>query len=599
MTTLRLPFREVWAVDFEFTAPDGDRPVPLCMVAKELYSGRIIRFWVDELRAMPSPPFGIGPDVLLVAYYASAELGCFLALGWPMPARILDLCAEFKLVTSGLTIDCGRSLLGAMVQYNLPKIDTIEKESMRVLAMRGGAYTGAERVALLDYCQSDVEALSTLLPAMLAKSHIDLPRALVRGRYMAAAAKIEFVGVPIDVEVLAKLRDNWSSIQDQLIAAVDAEYGVYQGRTFKTHRWAAWLEKHNIPWPRLTSGALDLARDTFRETAKAHPAVAPIADLRHALSELRLNDLAVGSDGRNRCLLSAFGSKTGRNQPSNSKFIFGPSVWLRGLIRPGRGRALAYIDYEQQEFGIGAALSRDHAMMHAYISGDPYLAFAKQAGAVPADATKQSHKAQRELFKTCSLAVQYGMGETSLALKINSSPAQARELLILHRKTYPRYWAWSDAIETHAMLRGWLQATFGWMVHVGPEANPRSLRNFPLQANGAEMLRIACCLATEAGIEVCAPIHDALLIEADITEIDKVVMQCQAFMREASTIVLDGFALRTDAKIVRFPDRYTDPRGSYMWETVMKLLAQATTPCTGATVPLAPMLPPSSLMSCI
>ena len=93
-------------------------------------------------------------------------------------------------------------------------------------------------------------------------------------------------------------------------------------------------------------------------------------------------------DGRNRCLLSAFRSRTGRNQPSNSKFIFGPSVWLRGLIKPPPGYGLAYIDWSQQEFGIAAALSGDPAMMDAYHSGDPYLAFAKQAGAVPAHATK-------------------------------------------------------------------------------------------------------------------------------------------------------------------------------------------------------------------
>ena len=107
------------------------------------------------------------------------------------------------------------------------------------------------------------------------------------------------------------------------------------------------------------------------------------------------------TDNRNRCLLSPFGSRTGRNQPSNSKFIFGPATWLRGLIQPPPGRAVAYVDYEQQEFGIGAVLSGDVAMQHAYQSGDPYLAFAVQAGAVPGDATKVTHQKEREQFKVC------------------------------------------------------------------------------------------------------------------------------------------------------------------------------------------------------
>ena len=79
------------------------------------------------------------------------------------------------------------------------------------------------------------------------------------------------------------------------------------------------------------------------------------------------------------------------------------------MIEPSPGHGLAYVDFEQQEFGIAAALSNDPAMLAAYRSGDPYLEFARQAGVVPSDATKTSHPAERELFKLCALGVQYGM----------------------------------------------------------------------------------------------------------------------------------------------------------------------------------------------
>jgi DNA polymerase-1 len=367
----------------------------------------------------------------------------------------------------------------------------------------------------------------------------------------------------------------------------------------------AWLIEQGIPWPRLASGALDLSDDCFHEMARAYPEqVAPIRELRASLSQLRLESLAVGSDGRNRCLLSAFRSKTGRNQPSNAKCILGPAVWLRGLIRPQPGMALGYVDWEQQEFGIAASLSGDVAMMEAYRSGDPYLTFAKQAGAVPPDGTKETHKAERERFKVLSLAVQYGMGADSLARRLDESPARGRELLRLHRQTYPRYWQWSDAVEMSAMLSGELQAAFGWTVHVGPDANPRSLRNFPLQANGAEMLRIACCLATERGIRVCAPIHDALLVEGSADEIEVLVSAPQEAMHEASECVLPGFRLRADAKIVHWPDRYDDPRGEHMWRTAWELIGERQTPSVHAggtpsvhaAKPPASTLPPSSFL---
>jgi DNA polymerase I len=563
------PFREIWLVDFEFTAPDGCNPRPLCLVAREVGSGRLIRSWLDG-EASLIPPYPTGPDVLFVAYYASAEVGCHLALGWPVPQRILDLCAEFRCLTSDLVVLYGKGLLGALSFFGLDGIAAAEKEGMRQLAMRGGPYSAEERLALLEYCESDVDALARLLPAML--PHLDLPRSLLRGRYMAAAARIERAGVPIDTDTLARLRADWDGMKSALIERVDVSYGVYEDGSFREARFEAYLARTGIPWPRLSSGRLDLGDGTFRQIARAHSAVAPLRELRHSLGQLRLNDLVVGPDGRNRAMLSAFASKTGRNQPSNSRFIFGPARWLRGLILPAPGMAVAYVDYEQQEFGIAAALSRDPAMMAAYRSGDPYLAIAKQAGAVPPDATKKTHSHVRNQFKQCVLAVQYGQGPEGLAQRLGVPVARARELLEMHRRAYPLYWAWSDAVEMHAMLYGSLHTTFGWLIHVGPNANPRSLRNFPMQANGAEMLRLACCLATERGIVVCAPIHDALLVEAPIDQIEEVVARTQQAMEDASELVLDGFRLRSAATIVRYPDRYMDEAGKAMWDMVMSLL---------------------------
>ena len=287
---------------------------------------------------------------------------------------------------------------------------------------------------------------------------------------------------------------------------------------------------------------------------------------------MRLADLAVGRDGRNRTLLSPFRARSGRNQPSNSKFIFGPSVWLRGLIQPPPGHGVAYIDWEQQEFGIAAALSGDANMQAAYHSGDPYLAFAKQAGAAPPDATKATHKAVREQFKACVLAVQYGMQEESLAHRIGQPPIQARRLLGLHRETYRTFWTWSDAAADFAMTRGYLPTVFGWRYPCCCNLNPRMLRNYPCQANGAEMLRLACCLGTERGIEICAPVHDAVLICAPIDRLEADVARMQEAMREASNIVLSGFELGTDANIIEYPNRFSDERGAVMWSRVMTLI---------------------------
>ena len=209
------PFREVWAVDFEFAAPPGENPRPHTCVARELNSGRLLRLSQHELEAATTPPYDIGPDCLFVAYYASAEMGCHLALNWPVPANILDLFTEFRnltnICTKGEGPPCGNGLLGALAYFGFDGIAAGEKQGMQELAMRGGPYTASETAALLDYCQTDVDALAKLYPAMLPR--IDMPRALLRGKYMAAAAFIERNGTPIDMPTLTRLRGDWDGHQ--------------------------------------------------------------------------------------------------------------------------------------------------------------------------------------------------------------------------------------------------------------------------------------------------------------------------------------------------------------------------------------------------
>jgi DNA polymerase I len=137
-----LPFREVWAADFEFAAPGGERPKPICLVARELKTRRTVRQWEDEFG--PLPPYSTDPDSLFVAFYASAEFGCHLALGWPMPERILDLFAEHRCLTNGVPTGYGNSLLGALAYHGLDGLGADEKSEMRALAMRGGPWTNEE-----------------------------------------------------------------------------------------------------------------------------------------------------------------------------------------------------------------------------------------------------------------------------------------------------------------------------------------------------------------------------------------------------------------------------------------------------------------------
>jgi DNA polymerase I len=515
-------------------------------------------------------PFDVGHDTLFVAYFASAELGCFLELGWPLPDNVLDLYVEHRVETNGEKTPCGDGLVGALAMRGLSHIDAGEKDTMRTLICTQQHWTNEEQKKILDYCASDVEGLAALLPKM--SPRIDLPRSLLRGRYMKAVAHMERTGIPIDTAIYRRLVDGWDTIKIGLIDSVNKEFDVYEGTTFKAERFARLLLNRQIPWPKYPNGTLKLDDDTFRDQVRRWPELQPLHELRVTLSGMRLTGLEVGTDGRNRCLLSPFKAVTGRNQPSNTKFAFGPARWLRSLIKPTEASGLAYIDFASQEIGIAAALSGDERMAEGYMQGDPYLAFAKAARLAPPDATKATHKPIRERCKSVVLGTNYGMGPEALAMQAGITPTEAKELLRLHKEAYKPFWQWMDDTVSSAMLTNEMSTVFGWRRRVGREPNARSLMNFPMQGNGSEMLRIAAIAATEAGIEVCAPIHDAFLIASPLDRLNDDVAKMREFMAKSGEAMTGGLRIRTDAEVVKFPNRYSDERGKAMWGRVIGLL---------------------------
>jgi DNA polymerase-1 len=422
---------------------------------------------------------------------------------------------------------------------------------------------------------------------------IDLGVALYHGEFAAVSALMEHHGVPIDMEIFPQLadKDTWRTLRDAMVPMIDAQYGVYVrdstgNWTFNMERFAAYLAREGITgWPLLESGKLNMKRKTFEEMSKGYPQLEDLRQLRHIRDKMRTVKLAVGADGRNRTVLWPFKAKTSRTQPKASQWIFSPAVWLRSAIKPGPGMAVAYIDYSSMEFLIAASLSDGHCgpinnMLDMYRTGDPYLSFAKRVGAVPNTATKTSHASERDKYKVMLLSTQYEISAETLAGRLSVSTFEGHEMLSQHRELFAQYWAWSDDWVQHALQTGVMRTAFGWTCHIGIlEFNERSIRNWPIQATGADILRIACILAARHGIKIIAPVHDAVLIEAPIERIEAGVARMREIMRRASRIVLNATTggtheLRTDATIICYPNRYSDKRGAAIWERVLELLAE-------------------------
>ena len=145
------------------------------------HPGRPIASGAIELGEQP--PYRTDDKVLFVCFVGNAELGCHLALGWPLPANVLDLSPEFRCLVNGRTAPEGKGLLGALAYFGLDTIGSKRKDDLRKRIMQGWPFTDEERAEILDYCATDVDAMVRLLPKLL--PHIDLPIALYRGAFVA------------------------------------------------------------------------------------------------------------------------------------------------------------------------------------------------------------------------------------------------------------------------------------------------------------------------------------------------------------------------------------------------------------------------------
>ena len=427
----------------------------------------------EQLLALRRAPFGVGPRDLLVTYAANAEMSCFLALGWPFPCNVLDLYVETIAGINGRTDiwpHKGRPGTARRTGIAWPAgARRRHQGDMRRLILDNTDYTPEQWQHIEDYNRSDIIAGTVPLLDAMARS-IDLPRALHRGRYMMAVARQERLGLPIDVEYLARLIAQWEQLQLHFIAR-DDEFGLYDGTAFREQRLWDLIEARHWDWPRTEHGRPGLQRKVLAQQARRYPELKRLVRLRDNIAELRISRLAntIGADGFSRCPMLPFWTRTSRCQPSARDKVFLPSLpsWLHGLLRPPPGFALVELDWTGQEYAITAALSGDPGMIADYLTGDPHWAFGVRAGLVSADADKAEHKELRDkILKPITHGQNYGMTAYGIAAKTGRSLLWSRDVHARHRQTYPVFHRWLGDIVAQAKFDGVMATPFGWPMAV-------------------------------------------------------------------------------------------------------------------------------------
>jgi len=599
-------FDEIWICDTEYTQVRGN-PISEthCIVATEVNSGRTVKEWVG---VESSCPLDLSGNCLFVSW-SNAELMFWLAKGWELPEYYIDLMTEYRTTISGIKEISKCGLLSALDDYKINNRSSPHKEAMRDLCIRGGDFTDDEREAILEYCAEDVVSTVSLYEKIIENKHFIVPFALWRGMYLKNSAKMRLRGIPINATLLRKMEKYNAELLSVIIETADTK-GCY------TPNWGSKKKEREgiaaglpIPysfrkiefervikevgaadvWPKTTKGGYSTDAGVCKGFVERF-GLEDIFTCRQTVGQLKLSTDSkkkrmldvTGDDSRVRLYFNEYGSKTGRNQPSTTQNPFGVAAWLRSLVRPEEGKALMYADFSGQEFAIAAALSQDQNMMDAYLSGDPHMGFGIRAGIVPEGSVvvddpktdEEKHiKKMRAQCKVVNLASLYGQQAVSIAKRLGITGQEATKILKSHHKVFKTFWRWQKRTIDFAFDIGYLRAKMGWTVNVRDGSSPLSIGNFPMQANGVVMLQAAVNMMEEAGVTILTTVHDAILVECDIKDINYTRDLSVACMEKASQWLLNGFTCRVDVeKTIVYPDHYVDGRGKHLWDKVNTFL---------------------------
>lgn len=487
-----------------------------------------------------------------------------------------------------------RSLLAALYKMlNVLETSVEYKNKMRDLCIE---YNVPELIKhkdqIMEYCMQDTLYLPDLLHKINTEilKRADITRDVLekiqisRGNYVALASIRETRGYPVDFKSLKNVSDSIETIVKDLQEDINDQ--VKDVRIFswnkKDQRYKTnqknmkdFIRKNNPNWPTTDKGAISLSKDAF-EKYKNYKYDYPAGDFYAQYSRFlsfntSLNGIrkkasfkagdrtifdSIGSDHRCRPYAPPFNSQTSRTYPAATAFIPAKAAWMRSLIMPKPGYVCYGLDYSSQEFLIAAIESLDENMYTAYASGDPYIWLAIKAGSAPEGATKKTHPMIREVFKTLTLAINYGMGSRSLSLDLTANTGrlwkepEAAQLISIFFEIYSDYQLHRQYIVKKYRKDGYLMLRDGWILF-GDNPSQNSMLNFPFQGGAAGIMRLAEKISHKKKVKTIFTLHDALygenkfeLFERDFKNLHS--SMSQAFKLYYSKELIDTLGLQSE-----------------------------------------------------
>ena len=325
-----------------------------------------------------------------------------------------------------------------------------------------------------------------------------------------------------------------------------------------------------------------------KDSIKALKSISPEEDGTYKI------DRFIGCDFKQRPNFNPYGTKTGRNAPSSTSFLFLMPKWMRLLVNPREGRYICDLDAHSEEVAIAAALYNDENKREVYRSADVYMKYAQLAGAYPKDKpilTEDERESEkwfkeegwtrvRKIYKGGFLGMQFGMGGASLERRVRLSlPEEKRDEI---------FEGWGDSFvdsyrslfsnetecvtkvrQAYSDQKKGVMLQDGW--RLGPDdPNILSVSNFPVQGTGSVILRRCCELCDAEGIQIYATLHDAISFTGKLENMEREIETArECFRRAAEDILGENLMVIGNPEIIKHDENWIhDPSVPGTWNSM-------------------------------
>jgi DNA polymerase-1 len=476
----------------------SDRGRPLA-----LHDGKPFVKWLLA-HGVEAPRLGL--DTMLAAYLLDPAEDRYL---------LEDLLARY----TPYAIATGDGPAEGQLALDVDSVDPVEVAALRAAAVAALAGPTSEALAAQG------------LAALYEDVEIPLVRVL---------AKMEHVGVGVDVDELRALNQRLSTEADQLMQQIWADAGEqFNVNSTPQLRTVLYDNLGLVPGKKTKTGfSTDAA--TLEKLRGQHPIIEhllryrEVEKLRNTYGDGLLAEVA--DDGRIHATFNQAVARTGRlssDRPNlhNIPVRTEEGRSFRRAFIPCEGFELLVADYNQIELRCIAHLADDPGLLAAFAAAtDIHTETAARIFSVePGDVTTE----QRSKAKMVSYGLAYGMEAYGLGQRLGIATAEAQEILDAYFDAFPRVRSYMETTVAEARARGYTETLFGRRRQI-PElsssnfrirqAGERQAMNAGIQGLAADIFKVALVRLDQALVEaeaqsrIILQVHDEVLLEVPPTE---------------------------------------------------------------------------------